>query len=92
MTNLKLSFLLKLEYEEINVDWSVSEVRAQNYSTNAIQKSDTKVNVSTFKDKNSLTQKHELQRNKAQMKNQEERLIKKVHELETQKKSQKHEM
>ena len=55
LTDLELSSFLKLEYEEINVDRSVFEIRAQNYSMNAVQKDDIKVNVSTFKDKNSST-------------------------------------
>lgn len=40
----------------------------QNYSMNTIQKNDTQVNVSALKDENSLTQEHELQQNKAQVK------------------------
>ena len=65
MTNLKLSSFLKFEYKKINVDWNVLEIQAQNYSINAIQKNNIKMNVLAFKDKNSLTQKHESQRDKA---------------------------
>ena len=86
MTNLKLLFFLKFKYKEINVGRNVFEVQTQNYSMNAIQKNNIKVSVSIFKDKNNSTQKHESQQNKTQMKNQEKKLIEKVHEFEIQEK------
>ena len=92
LTDLKLPSSLKLEYEGIDVDRSVPEVRAQNYSMDAVQKSDTKVSVSALKGKNSPAQEHESQRDRAQVKGQKERLIEEAHEPEAQERGQKHEV
>lgn len=85
LTDLELSSLLEL-------DQSASEVRAQSYSMNAIQKDDTQVSVSALKGENSSAQEHESRQNRAQVKDQEKRPTKKAHELEAQERGQEHEV
>ena len=75
---------LELPSFEIDADQRASEVRAQNYSMNAVQKDDTQVSVSAFKGENSPAQKHGVQQDRAQVKGQEKRLTEEFHEFETQ--------
>lgn len=80
LTDLKSSSSLELKHEEVYADQLTYEVRAKNYSIDAIQKDDTQVDVSAFKDENSSAQDHESQQNEAQEQVQENRQNEKVKE------------
>ena len=92
LADLELPSPLELEYGGIDAGRSVPEVRAQNYSMDAVQKGGTKVSVSAPKGKNSPAQEHGPQRDRAQVKGQEERLTEEAHEPEAQERGQKHEV
>lgn len=80
LTDLKSSSSLELEHEEVYADQLTYEVRAENYSIDAIQKGGTQVGVSAFKGENSSAQDHESQQNEAQEQVQENRQNEKVKE------------
>ncbi len=71
---------LEFEYGGIYADQSAPEVRAKNYSIDAVKKGGTQVNISAPKDGNSLAQEHGPQQDRAQVKGQEERLTEEAQE------------
>ena len=83
---------LKLEYRRIDADRSVPEAREQHYSMGAVQKAGTKISGSAPKGKDIPAQEHRPQRDRAQMKGQEESLTEEVFEPEAQGRGQKHEV
>ncbi len=90
LADLELPSPLELEYGGIDADRSVPEVRAQNYSMDAVQKGGTQVDVSAPKSANSPAQEHRPQQDRAQRKGQEERLTEEAHEPEAQGSGQEH--
>ena len=90
LADLELPSPLELEYGGIDADQSAPEVRAQNYSMDAVQRDGTQVSVSAPKDQNSPAQGHGPQRDRVQVKGQEERLTEEAHEPGAQERGQKH--
>jgi len=90
LADLELPSPLELEYGGIDADQSAPEVRAQDYSMDAVQKGGTQVDVSAPEGENSPAQEHGPQQDRAQVKGQEERLTEEAHEPEAQERDQEH--
>jgi len=90
LADLELPSPSELEYGGIDADQSVHEVRAQNYSMDAVRKGGTQVSVSAPKGENSPAQEHGPQQDRAEVKGQEERPTEEAHEPKAQERGQEH--
>ncbi|KAL9040154.1 MAG: hypothetical protein Q9214_004598, partial [Letrouitia sp. 1 TL-2023] len=82
LADLEFPFPSELEFGRLDADQSAPKIPAQNCSNEAIQKSDTQTDVSVSKSGNSPAQGSGRQRDRSQVKGQDERLMKQVHEPE----------
>ncbi len=95
LADLELPSPLELEHEGVYADQSTPEVRAENYSMDAVQKGGIQMDVSAPEGEDIPVQEHGPQQNRTQVKGQEERHTEetqddRLHEPEAQETGQEH--